>query len=279
MQNDTLQSFSFEHQNVRGEIVHLNQVFQTALERHAYPEIIGNLLGETLTAVTLLGATLKLESNIILQIQPQSAIKLLVAQIDQRLHVRGLAQWDNEALPTAFNDPFHGGHLAITMTPKIGQRYQGVVALNGGNLANSIEKYFYQSEQLATCLFLCADKKQAAGILLQKIPDTKSPPKNNHWEDLVAITQSLTPKELLTLSNSEILQRLYHEEDIRLFDAQPIEFHCDCTIARMENAVRVLGYEEAMNLLRTHKTISVTCEFCNNRFDFSASDVARIFER
>lgn len=272
---DTLQRFMFEQTNVRGEIVRLRASYQAVSERHAYPKAVKQLLGEGLLSAALLSATIKFDGSLILQIQSQGPINLLVAQSTHDLHLRGLAKWDttiNNLTPT-----FGTGHLAITIIRNESERYQGIVSLEANNLAASIENYFKQSEQLATYILLAADENTAAGILLQQLPDVVTESSENFWEHINYLARTLTNQELLTLPNLEILKRLFHEEDIRLFDTEPVTFRCNCDIGRMEKAVAVLGETEAKKLLNEDKTITVTCEFCNYHYQFDAIDIAKIF--
>lgn len=275
-QHDTLQRFIFENTNVRGEIVRLRASYQAVSDRHDYPLLVKQLLGETLAVTTLLSATIKFEGSLILQLQGDGPLKLLVAQSTHEHHIRGLAQWEGEVLQSSLK-PMGEGRLAITIIPNQGERYQGVVEIVGNSLASSIENYFAQSEQIPTCLILAADENVAAGLLLQSMPDVETEDKQNFWEHVLQLTRTLSSKELLELRNQEILKRLFHQEDVRLFETAPVSFRCDCNIDRMERAIIVFGYEQTMEIFSTHKHVTVTCEFCNRHFDFDKVDIERIF--
>jgi molecular chaperone Hsp33 len=198
--------------------------------------------------------------------------------------LRGLAKWKGKVTGSSFRKAVGQGHLAITIDPASGSRYQGVVNLNEKNLASSIEDYFSQSEQLPTCLFLTASKVAAAGFLLQAIPGDagKTQEKaDDFWQQLVYLTRTLTAKELLTLSTKDILGRLYHEvlqeQDIQLFEREPVSFRCSCSQSRIENTLHLLPHHEVMELLAEQKALSIVCEFCNHAYSFDAVDVERIF--
>jgi len=273
---DTLQTFVFEHHHIRGHIVHLGAAYRAILDCHPYPYPIQTLLGESLSAVALLRATVKFQGSVILQIQTKGSISQLVAQCHDPYHVRGLALWD-EALPEEALS-FGPGHLAITLFPeKSSDRYQGVVALQEGTIASHLEHYFEQSEQLPTKLWLFADKEVAAGLLLQKMP-SDSGEDYAPWETACVLASTLSKEELLHLETTQLLHRLFHEEDLRLFAPHPVSFQCGCTLDKMERAVIQLGFEDAQKLLSTHKTIEVTCEFCNRRYVFDSVDVAKLFK-
>lgn len=277
VEHDTLQRFLFENTQVRGEIMRLRASYQTVSERHDYPLPVKKLLGQTLVAAGLLSATIKFEGSLILQAQGDGLLKLLVAQSTHQYHLRGLAQWEGEIEEQSFAQAIGAGKLVITIIPNQGERYQGIVEMVGDDLASAIEGYFAQSEQLPTCLILAADDQIAAGFLLQSMPDVQTENQNNFWETVVQLAKTLTTKELLTLPNQDILHRLFHQEDVRLFDAEPVSFRCNCNLERMEQAVLLYGYEQTMEVFQTNKYVTVTCEFCNRQYDFDKVDIEKLF--
>lgn len=211
MNNDILQRFIFENAAVRGEIVHLNESFQQIVSQHQYPPLLQRLLGEMLAVVTLLSAVIKFKGRLTVQFQGKGKLKLLLAQCDNQFHIRGLAQWDGELHEDDLPEAFKNGVLVIIMDPEGGgQSYQGIVSWEGHSIAQSIEAYFRNSEQLPTRLWLSVDGHQAAGLLLQIMPETKKPSKktltiekfsqfDQAWEDIIHLTETLTPAELLRL--------------------------------------------------------------------------------
>lgn len=279
---DTIQRFLFQEAPVRGEIVRLQATYQAILERHPYPPVVGKLLGEALSAAALLSASIKFVGSLILQLQGDGPLNLLVVQSNNDYHLRGLAKWQGE-VPEDFQQAVGQGHMAITITPAEGERYQGVVDLNSYSLSAAIEAYFAQSEQLPTCLCLFADEHVAAGLLLQALPqkametEASLQHQQEFWEHIVHLTRTIKADELLALPNEDILRRLYFEEDIQLFEADPVSFRCTCTVERMERALRMMDYAEVKELLSTYKKVTVTCEFCHHHYDFDAVDIERIF--
>ena len=277
---DVLQRFLFENAPVRGGVVHLNQSYQTIIQQHGYPMVICHILGEALAAVSLLSSIIKFKGRLTLQFRGKGKLKLLVAQCNQQFQLRALAQWDGELTQEEVLDSLHQGVLAIMVDPEIpgGNPYQGIVAWQGRSLAESIEAYFNQSEQLDTRIWLSVNETCAAGLLLQVMPQEKPELFKNDWEHLTTLTQTLTEDELLQLDHADLLYRLYSQEDVRLFEQLPVVFHCDCSIARGEQAVLLLGQEEAEQELNEKQNLIVTCEFCNTEFIFDRVDVARIFK-
>jgi molecular chaperone Hsp33 len=283
---DGLQRFLFEDASVRGELVHLNHSFQTIMQKHNYPPLIQRLLGEALVIVSLLSAIIKFNGRLTVQFQSKNKLKLLLAQCNNNFEIRGLAQWEGELDEGDLYNTLEQGLLVIIMDPdENGKRYQGIVSWQGNSLAECIEKYFRDSEQLPTKIWLAVNEIQATGLLLQVIPREgdkhyKSSPvaTDDDWERITILTSTITPNELLTLDNEIILRRLYSQESVRVFAPTAISFHCNCTAVRCENAIQLLGKEEAEQELAEKQSIVVTCEFCNHEYVFDRIDVERIFK-
>ncbi|MDR3478759.1 MAG: Hsp33 family molecular chaperone HslO [Gammaproteobacteria bacterium] len=283
---DILQRFLFENAPIRGELVHLNDSFQTIIKQHDYPPVIQRLLGEALVLASLLSAIIKFEGRLTLQFQGRGKLKLLMAQCNNDFHLRGLVQWDGELTQDELIEDFQKGTLAILMDPDAsGRRYQGIVEWRGSSLTESIEGYFENSEQLLTRIWIAIDEHSAAGILLQILPreggirlESPTAP-DRDWEHIVILTDTIKSDELLTLDNKTILHRLYVEEDVRLFEAEPVIFRCTCSVQRGESAILLLTREEAEEELRDKQKLVVVCEFCNKEYVFDRIDVEKIFRK
>ena len=173
------------------------------------------------------------------------------------------------------------GHMMITVIPEEGERYQGVVALDGDTLAACLEKYFAQSEQLATRIWIKTEPHdelpKAAGMLLQVMPDINTEQHALDFEHVTTLTDTIKSEELLTLSAQEVLYRLYHQEEVRLFDPQPVSFVCNCSRARCEAAILQIGKAEVDSLLEEQNEIKMDCDYCGTEYHFSAEDLAKIF--
>lgn len=277
---DTLQRFLFEDHAVRGELVHLNQSFETIVNQHAYPKFIQRLLGEALVLVSLLSATIKFKGRVTLQFQGNDKMKLLLAQCNEEFHIRGLAQYSPELTEEGLEKALQQGTLAIMIDPESqGQRYQGIVSWQGKSLAEAVEGYFKDSEQLDTRIDIAVGEEGASGLLLQVIPHNGDEKDFLFWEHINHLTATIRPEELLNLDNETIIYRLFSEENIRLFQTDPIIFRCTCDVKRGENAIALLGREEAEEELKGKQQIVVTCEFCNHQFIFDKVDVERIFRK
>lgn len=276
-QPDSLHRFLFENTPIRGERVHLDATWHSVLERHDYPPLLHKLMGELSAAAVLLAATLKLDGSLILQIQGTGAIKLLVVECDGEMQMRATAKWEGAldgTLPDLIGDD---GRFVITLAPKNGkQPYQGIVALEGDTVAEILQNYMIRSEQLDTRLWLVADERAAAGMLLQKMPETGGND-DDAWGRITQLAATLKDDELMGLTTEELLHRLYHEEDVRLFERQGVSFHCSCTRDNVAQMLRMLGAAEVDSILAERETIEVHCDFCNQGYEFDKVDAAELF--
>ena len=274
--NDTLQRFLFDNTPVRGELVRLDAAWQEVLTRHDYPPVVRERLGEMMASCLLLSATLKFKGTVTMQVQGEGPIALMVVEATAQRTVRGMAQWLGEVAAGGLTEQFGAGRLTITIDPGTGgERYQGIVALEGRSLADAIDAYLERSEQLSTRMWLVADGKTAAGMLLQKLPGAE--PDDDAWGRLQALAATLSAQELLTLPAQEIIHRLFHEEDVRLFDTEPVSFHCSCSRERVAGMLHNLGQDEVMDIRHSEGGIEVVCEFCNQHYHFDAMDAAQLF--
>ena len=173
------------------------------------------------------------------------------------------------------------GKLVITIDPKDGQAsYQGIVSLEGGHLGAALEHYMAHSEQLDTRIHLAADAHSAAGLLIQRVPaagGNATADTDSNWQGAVALARTITPAELISLDLTEIVRRLFHQLDVRVFDARPTSFECTCSRERVAGMLRMLGQAEVEDIVAELGKIAVDCDFCNQAYDFNAVDAARLF--
>lgn len=283
----------FEQLPIRGHLVHLDAAWQALTLHHDYPAAIRDLLGEAVTAALLLAATIKFEGVLSLQLQGDGPVRLLLAQCTSGLGVRGLAR-HREELPAGgavslaadigtldLSTLLGAGNLTVTLeTDDQAQRYQGIVPLTGKRLADSLQMYFENSEQLSTRLWLHAHAQGAAGLLLQRLPGEGA-----HWQDgtedawrrVQLLGETLTPVELATLADADILHRLFNEDDVRLYEPSPVYFRCRCSTKRVSGMLQGLGEAETRSVLAERGTVEVRCDFCNRAYVFDSVDVMQVF--
>jgi len=276
MSKDKLHRYLFENADVRGELVQLEQSYQEILSAHDYPCVIQRLLGQLMAATSLLTATLKFSGDIAVQLQGDGLVTLAVINGNNLQQLRGVARFkDNINDDCDLQQLFGKGNMVITLSPTDGERYQGVVALDKPTLAECLEEYFAQSEQLPTAINLFANGKQAAGMLLQILPSDDE--HKTDFEHLQQLTATIKPDELYELEAQEVLHRLYHQEEVRLFDPVDISFLCSCSRERSASAIRTVAREEIQSILDEDGQVEMDCEYCNASYHFDAIDIEAIF--
>nr|WP_323849506.1 MULTISPECIES: Hsp33 family molecular chaperone HslO [unclassified Gilliamella] len=277
---DTLNRFLFDNHAIRGEITHLEQTYQAILDNHTYPVAVQKVLGELLVITSLLTATLKFEGDIAVQLQGDGPLSLAVVNGNDQQQLRGVARVKSDIANNAtLKEMVGNGYIVITITPKNGERYQGIVGLESDTLIGCIENYFMQSEQLPTRLFVKTgvynNKPVAAGILLQILPGNENT--SDSFEHLCTLTQTITSDELFELSTEEILYRLYNQEQVRLFDTHNVTFKCGCSRERCEDSLMTLPANEIDQMLKEDGgKIDIHCDYCGKHYIFDTIDIAQI---
>ncbi|MDT8894971.1 Hsp33 family molecular chaperone HslO [Halomonas sp. I1] len=279
---DQIQRFLFDHTNVRGEIVSLEKAHAEVLERHDYPPAVTRQLGELLAAVALLTETVKLDGTMSIEVRGKGALSLLMAESNPGGELRAIAQLDEEAaIPdddAGFTELLGEGQITITLDPREGHRYQGIVTLERDSLAGCLEDYFSRSEQLPTRLWLAADRQRCGGLLLQRLPDESRGQDEDAWERMVHLAATLTADELLSLEQRDLLHRLFHEEQVRVFDPKALYFGCSCSRERIAGALLSLGDEELRDILAEQGGIATQCHFCHTRYQFTVAEVEAMLD-
>ncbi len=278
-QHDQLHRYLFENFAVRGELVTVSDTWQQIMQNHDYPAPVKTILGELLVATSLLTATLKFDGDITVQLQGDGPMTLAVINGNNNQQMRGVARFKGDIPADADLKTLVGnGYLVITITPAQGERYQGVVGLEGDTLAACLEDYFLRSEQLPTRLFIrtgdVEGKPAAGGMLLQVLPAQDA--QADDFNHLAALTETIKAEELLTLPANDVLWRLYHEEEVTLYDPQNVEFKCTCSRERCADALRSLPDEEVNSIIAEEGEIDMNCDYCGNHYVFNAMDIAEI---
>jgi molecular chaperone Hsp33 len=275
---DLLHRFLFENTPIRGNTVHLNNTFNIALQHTDYPPILKSALGELMAASALLAATLKLQNGaLILQIQGKGPLNLLVVECSADLEMRATAKWDGELDNQSFKDLVGNGQFVITLDPKDGgQTYQGIVPVEGDSIGQILENYMQRSEQIETRIWLACDQQSASGMLLQKLPDLPEHD-TDAWARAGFLAETVTSEELITLPTERLLTRLFHEEDVRLFEPKNIVFKCTCSRNNVISMLKMLGQEEIESIIAEQGKIEVNCDFCNAHYAFDSVDAEQLF--
>jgi molecular chaperone Hsp33 len=306
MLNDELHKFLFEGLPVRGMLVRLGPSWREVQARHAqqgaYPLPVGHLLGEMAAAATLMQANIKFDGALVLQVFGDGPVKVAVAEAQPDLSFRCAAKVVGEVAADARLAAMvnvHGkGRCAITLDPKDkssgAQPYQGIVALHGDDgaplqaIAEVLEHYMLQSEQLDTRLLLAADANVAAGLLIQRLPaEGEGNLERARREDDIGLNEAfnriahlaftLSRGELLELDADTLLRRLFWEEDVRRFAPLAPRFACSCSRERVRGMLRGLGREEVQGIVAERGEVEIGCDFCGAQYRFDAVDVGAMF--
>lgn len=280
MQQDLLHRYTFDQLDVRGELVQIEQTYQEMIAGHDYPVAVQKLLGELLVATCLLTATLKFEGDIAVQLQGDGPVKYAVINGDDQQNMRGIARLQSEVTGSTIKDLIGNGVMVLTITPNKGERYQGIVPLEHETLAECLEAYFAQSEQLQTRLWFTTDttggSKKASGLLLQVLPVNKEKSIED-FTHLEALSNTIKDEELLTLDATTVLTRLYHEDNPRVYEPQPIHFKCGCTREKTITALVNVGQQALLDDAAANGEVKISCHYCLKDYIFSEQDIKSIF--
>ncbi len=270
--SDKIHRFIFDSFGIRGELVQLEDSVQRMLQDHNYPLMIADLLQQVAAAAILMTTTLKFEGRLSVQLQTNNALKLLVVQCNHKLGFRGIARLDKKKPldDSTFKELTENGKLTITIEPRKGKRYQGLISMEKNNFANCIEEYFNQSEQLRTRIWIFNNDNRVTGLMLQALPDMLS---QDSFDHLVYLAQTLTKEECLTMDASILLHRLFHEEKIRNLLIEDVKFQCGCSKDKMLNSISLFPEEEIEEIIETKGHVSVKCEFCLAQFKFKHVEI------
>ena len=279
--NDTLQRFIFESTDIRGEITTLSASYLDLLALQKYPPQVALLFGEFLAAASLLSSSLKHSGMITVQANGSGPITTIMAECSQDNKLRGIVRgnFDDLGKLSTLQELLGKATLAITLEPEGKERYQGVVPLDEDNLSKCLEFYFYQSEQLPTKIRLASNSEIATGLFIQQLPSTGDREESlEDWQRVSTLFETLSSDEQLQLSHNDQLYRLFHEQELRLFDAKLMAFSCSCSRQRTENALLSLGRTEVMELSEEQGLIMIHCQFCAQEYRFTATDVTQLFD-
>ena len=248
--------FIFDDQPVRGLHVQLQSVWQHIVQRKPYPAAIRSALGELLAAGVLLSSNLKLPGKLILQIQGQGDLKMLVAETDSNHSCRATARWNEQANlddgRSLIDLLGENAVFGITLQPNEGEPWQGIVPLEGSNIAEMLSAYMRRSEQLDTHISLAASEH-------------------------AALADTVTPQELIELDAQHLLYRLFHETPPRVFEPEQIEFACTCSRGKVSDMLLLLGGQEGGNIVAEQGSIAIDCDFCGEKYVFDDTDVQALF--
>jgi len=280
---DQLLRFSFDDLDIRGELVYLDASWQDVISRHDYPATVRHQLGSALAAIALLSVTLKFNGTMILQIHGNGPLRSLVTQVTSDGALRGLARWDGAVPEGPLQQVYGDGNILISVLPEVGERYQSIVSLAGNSLAEALNNYFEQSEQLPSSFRLFVSDERVAGLFLQAMPPSPGKAfgqeqRAEDWQRLNFLAETTKPSEMFELDPRTLLLRLFHEETVRVHEPKNLRFACTCSREKVERTLLTLGRDELMDILNQKGSIEVDCEFCNQHYTFDTDAVELLHE-
>lgn len=285
---DPLLRALLDHAGVRAVHVHLDQQWRSLLEHASvdYPPPVSELLGQACVATLLLGAQIKFDGRLTLQLNAEAPLRTLFAECTRQGSFRGIAQLSSPSVPVSapldLREQGSSSLLAVTIEGipgnlASGGRYQGLVPLESPDLSRALESYFERSEQLPTRMLLAANAERAAGLLIQQLPAAEREFGDDAWPRVQALFETLGTDELLGSDGEALLFRLFHEESPRLLERSGVRFACTCTRERVVNTLRSLGESETLDAIGDDDFIEVDCQFCGHRYRFDRVEVAQLF--
>lgn len=307
-----LRTLLFTAQPARAQLVNLQASWQRIIQDHAYPTAVRRMLGELVAASTLLSASLKFNGSLILQIKGDGPVGLVVAECTSDLGLRATAMFDRQASiadDASFQDLVNAGgkgRFVLILDPRDrlpGQQpYQGIIALQGHSVADAIEEYMRQSEQLQTRLWLQGDDQRVSGLLLQQMPNTGGVTSvqdgsssaaqpgeqagdiahahsstESDWDRLVLLSNTLKPGELNDTDTATMAKRLFWQESHQTLLVRQPQFRCTCSRDKVTSMLKSLGEQEVNEALAEQGTLTVNCDYCNTAYGFDRVDCAALF--
>ncbi len=294
LQADLVQPFLIESSGIRGRLLRLENVCDRVLSRHAYPAPVARLLAEMLALCGGLASLIKYEGIFTLQASGDGPLRMMVVDVTSEGAMRGYAGFDRARIDLLMAETgdsptvpqlFGKGHLAFTVDrDKYSDRYQGIVALTGDSLADCMQHYFMQSEQLQSGIVLAAGRRGehwlSAALVLQRLPEeaVHAIEDEDDWRRAMVLQASCSEDELLDdgLALNDLLFRLFHEEGVRVFEPRSVTESCRCSREKLENVLKSMPRPEIEDL-KIDGAVEVTCEFCTEVYRFDDDDLDRIY--
>ncbi|MEM7276884.1 MAG: Hsp33 family molecular chaperone HslO [Pseudomonadota bacterium] len=277
-EEDLVQPFFFDDIAVRGAIVRLSNSIQTVLSTQDYKTPLISVLGESAAATSLIAHSLKFTGRLTLQLRGPGPLSMLVMQSREDLKLRGMALGDGVSEHLGFGELAAGAQCSVAVdSDNARERYQGIVEVQPASLTDSLLHFFSTSIQVPTALVLYTDSRGAGGFLLQTLAGSDKVSESDDWMRLKLMLSTISLEDFRNNSAVGLLRKVFAEDDLRLPDARPVNFHCECSRAKAARAIEMLGSEDARQAVKDQGRLSVSCEYCGRSRDFDTVDVAGIF--
>lgn len=276
-QTDTIIPFVFDKLPVRGALVQLAASWERMQAGHAYPPPVLEVLGNAAAAGVMISHSLKIDGHTTLQISGNGPLSMLVMQCTSKLEIRGTARAAEVTPGIAYRELLGDAHCAITVDGEDMERpYQGIVAIEGNSLAQSLEAYYERSAQVATHLSLQCNAGVAGGLMLQRMPEGGTLD-DDDWRRLGLLAATLRAGDLADGIDTGLLSQLFAGDDLRVFKSRGALFRCRCSQRRVEDVLRMLGPDEAAEAVDADGRLEISCEYCGRVRRFNAADLQQLF--
>lgn len=310
--DDTVLPFQLDRSDMRGRVARLDGVLSGVLRQHAYPQVVEALVAEMALLTALIGQTVKLRWKLSLQVQTNGPVRMIATDYygpeeeGQPARIRAYASFDADRITDA--SPFEqlgSGYFAILIDQGEGMKpYQGITPISGNALADCAAAYFAQSEQLPTVFALAYGRStepgvgehwRAGGVMLQHMPkaspfaqgeasgedgllaaeDLMHGDDSEHWARINAHLQTLEELELIgpSVAPTDLLVRLFHEEQPRVYDAQAIQFGCTCSEDRVRQSLSIYSAKDIEKMTTDEGTVTADCQFCGAHYTLDPATV------
>jgi len=289
--SDTLHKYLALDHATRVQAVRLTDTWRTGLAHQDHPPVLQRLMGELSAAAVLLAGNIKFNGSVVLQLQGNGPVRLIVVECTTDLGLRATAHLredagipDDGTLQMLLNADGQGRFM-VMLDPERRETgapaYQGIVPLEGETVADALEHYMRNSEQLDTRMWLAADERHCAGFLLQRLPEAggraAESAEEPSWDRFVALAETLQTAELLDEDTDTLIHRLFWQDELRMFEPQAVRWHCPCSRDRVANMLRTLGRAEIDSILSEQEQVRIACNFCGKPYVFDAVDCAMLF--
>ncbi|RLK03677.1 Hsp33 family molecular chaperone HslO [Ruegeria conchae] len=302
--DDTVLPFQLDVSDMRGRVARLDGVLDGILKQHDYPEVVEALVAEMALLTALIGQTVSLRWKLSLQVQSKGAVRMIATdyyapQVEgEPAQIRAYASFDRDRLTDAAPfDQVGEGYFAIMIDQGEGtQPYQGITPLAGGSLSACAEAYFAQSEQLPTRFSLSFGKStepgvgehwRAGGIMLQHMPkaspfaasgegsgeiltasDLVDGEEGENWDRVNILLDTVDDLEMIgpSVAPTDLLVRLFHEEQPRVYDAQQVKFGCTCSEDRVRQSLSIYSAQDIATMTTDEGTVTADCQFCGAHY-------------
>lgn len=304
--DDVVLPFQLDNSDMRGRVARLDGVLDGILKQHDYPPQVEALVAEMALLTALIGQTIKLRWKLSLQVQSKGAVRMIATDYfgpqkeGEPARIRAYASYDADRLSAgAPFDQIGEGYFAILIDQGKGMApYQGITPLAGGSLSSCAEAYFAQSEQLPTRFSLSFGKSterggaehwRAGGIMLQHMPkasphvsgggsgeggllnasDVVSDNNRDDWNRVNILLDTVDDLELIgpSVTSTDLLVRLFHEEQPRVFDAQAVRFGCTCSEDRVRQSLSIYSAKDIEKMTTDEGRVTADCQFCGAHYD------------